>query len=154
MDFSPARYPSWALGPGSTHSRPRAALPPPPRPAPGGPGRRGRGSWGRGAFVFLTHLSRQLVWGAGPRVSTVGQLLSPHHGPSPWALNVARCHPPSPSRGIGGGGAGKRQGHSLLPQEPRLTSFLQLSSQEFNPRGKGDLGIHLFIFLMTSLDLP
>lgn len=87
-------------------------------------------------------------------MSTVGQLLSPHHGPSPWALNVARCHPPSPSRGIGGGGAGKRQGHSLLPQEPRLTSFLQLSSQEFNPRGKGDLGIHLFIFLMTSLDLP
>lgn len=94
--------------------------------------------------VTSSFLSRQLVWGAGPRVSIVGQLLSPHHGPSPWALNVARCHPASSSLGIGGGGAGKRQGHSLLPQEPRLTNFFLLSSQEFNPGGKGDLGIYLF----------
>lgn len=48
----------------------RAALTPTCRPW----GERGRGSWGRGAFVFLTHLSRQLVWRAGQ--SAVGRLLS------------------------------------------------------------------------------
>lgn len=46
--------------------------PPPARPW----GRRGRGSWGKGAFVFLTHLSRQLLGGVLAR-SAVGRLLSP-----------------------------------------------------------------------------
>ena len=88
---------------------PRRAAPGPgarraaPRPHLRGPGEGGgAAAGGRGAFVFLTHLSRQLVWGGRAR-SAVGRLLSPpraspcsHHRPPSWpagavGLEGARC---------------------------------------------------------------
>lgn len=84
-------------------------------------------------------------------MSTVGQLLSPCHVPSPSAPCRRVSPPPSPSRGIGGGVAGKRQGHSLLPPDSGLpASFSSLprnlilgvrETQEFS----------LFLNLMSSL---
>lgn len=139
------------------HSRPRAAPGPRargrfwfhPHPPTWWPVREGARQLGEGGLCLLDSPVETAGVGGGPPSEHCGQLLFPHTTAPPPGLNVAVCHPPSPSRGIGGGGAGKRQGHSLLPQGPRLPRFFQLSSQEFNPVGEGDAGI--FFFLMSSL---
>lgn len=109
--------------------------PPPARLGEGG----GAAAGGRGAFVFLTHLSRQLVGGWGGRIA-VGPLLSP-----PLCLPHSH-HPHPPAIGTVGwrrGRTGKLQGHSTLPPGPRLPRLFQLSTQGFNPGvgGPRDPGI-------------
>lgn len=70
--------------------------PPPARPW----GRRGRGSWGKGAFVFLTHLSRQLL-GGGAGKERCGPAALPTAAPPPSLPSVPRHHPPQPTGAVG-----------------------------------------------------
>lgn len=83
-----------------------------PRPHLRGPGEGGgAAAGGRGAFVFLTHLSRQLVWGSGQGALWAGCVT--HHAPPP-PLTTSPL-PGHPELWGWGGGAVKLQGHSPLP---------------------------------------
>lgn len=98
-------------------------------------GARGRGSWGSGgAFVFLTHLSRQLVLGGE------GGAGAPRAGCFPCASPPPLPAPSPPAvgtRGVGEGARWKRQGHRPRPLGPSLPRWFQPSAQEFNPGEKG-----------------
>lgn len=122
-----------------------------PAPHLRGSGPEGARQLGEGAFVFLTHLSRQLVCvGEGAGLDRGGPAL-PHRGASPPRL------PLRPSDcGVGGGGAlgASRSQHS--PLGPRLPRLFQHSPPELNPgvcvcvRGGGGQGTRGFCLTLAS----
>lgn len=120
-----------------------------PAPHLRGSGPEGARQLGEGAFVFLTHLSRQLVCVGEGAGRDLGGPALPHRGASPPRL------PLRPSDcGVGGGGAlgASRSQHS--PLGPRLPRLFQHSTPEFNPGvcvwGGGGQGTRGFCLTLAS----
>lgn len=92
-------------------------------------------------------------------MSTVGQLLSPHPGPSPWAPSVARCHPPFPKPWDWRRGRWKASRSQPSPsgtQASRASCSSLLGNLILGAGGEGNPGISFssFFKLMSSLNAP
>lgn len=107
----------------------------------------GAAAGGWGAFVFLTHLSRQLVWGAGPRVSTVASCF-PHIAAPPPRLDVAGCHPLPQAVGLEEGVLDSVKVKAFSLRDPGL---LASSSSLLRNLILWVWGTQDFFFLMSSL---